>query len=274
MRRWGLAAIAALGLLVLATVSRSPTAQDREHVYRAPSLGREGAGFHPLGTDDLGRDVLARTLSAARFSIATAGAAATATLVLGAALGILAGLLGGVWDRCIMRSAELFMALPALYLVLALRNLAGDVLTPLSAGALIVAVLVAVGWSPVARLVRAQVLGLREADFVLAARAAGASRLRILGAHVLPSLRPFLLLQLGLLVPACLLGEVTLSYLGLGLPPPYASLGNMLSGMSAGALSRYWWVWGAPSAVLTAAALAANLALERQRERYSSSRWG
>jgi peptide/nickel transport system permease protein len=83
-------------------------------------------------------------------------------------------------------------------------------------------------------------------------------------------LRPFLLLQLGLLVPYCLLGEVTLSYLGLGLPEPYPSLGNMLAGVSTGALSRYWWTWMAPGGVLTATALGANLLVEGLRERYLS----
>lgn len=268
-----LIALVALALLAPAALHRSPTAQDRDRVHQAPSLARAEAGapVYPLGTDGLGRDVLARTLNAARFSLATAFVAATTTLALGGVLGVVSGLLGGLCDRAIMRGAELFMSFPALYLLLALRNLFGDALSPLTAGLLIALVLVAVGWSPVARLVRGQVLAVREADFVLAARAAGASRASIVRDHVLPVLKPFLLLQLGLLVPSCLLGEVTLSYLGLGLPEPHASLGNMLAAVSTSGLSRYWWTWAAPATMLTAASLGANVALEGLRERYSPS---
>jgi peptide/nickel transport system permease protein len=205
-----------------------------------------------------------------RFTLATALAGSLLTLALGAAAGSVAGLLGGAWDRLLMRASELFMALPALYLILGLRNLFPDSLTPLASGAIVVVSLAAVGWTGIARIVRGQVLGIREQDYVSAARAAGATRARVLRVHVLPALRPLLLLQLGLHLPYFLLGEVTLSFLGLGLSEPDASFGNMLaSAASSGSLlGRHWWTWLAPAAILTLAVLGANLLLEGLRERY------
>ena len=166
------------------------------------------------------RDVLSRTLHAARFTLLTAVAGCCSPIFLGSAAGCLAGLLGGIVDRLVMRSTELFMALPALYLILALRNLFPDSIDPIEAGLIVVVSLAVVGWSGVARLVRGQVLSIREEAYIVAARAAGASRFRLVLVHVLGILRPFLLLQLGLHLPYFLLGEVTLSFLGLGLLGP------------------------------------------------------
>jgi peptide/nickel transport system permease protein len=262
----GLAAL--LGPLV---VQNAPLAQDRTHLNQPPGLSRPGgASRHVLGTDSLGRDVLSRTLSGARFTLLTALAGVVVTVGLGTVLGIAAGLLGGLWDRLILRTSELFMTLPALYLVLALRNLFRDALDPLESGAIILVSLTAVGWTGVARLVRGQVVSIRETDYVAAARAAGATRLRVMAVHVLPALGPFLLLQLGISFPYFLLGEVTLSFLGLGLSEPAPSLGNLLAASVAGAglLSRHWWIWLAPASVLTLAVLGTNLVLEGVRERY------
>jgi peptide/nickel transport system permease protein len=266
-----------LALFVLAlagpiAVPHTAISQDRDHPLEPPGLsGSRDVRSHLLGTDALGRDVLSRTLFAARFTLLTAVAGVVLTLGLGTALGVAAGLLGGLSDRLVMRTSELFMALPALYLILALRNLFRDALGPVESGAIIVISLSAVGWTGVARLVRGQVLSIREADYVVAARAAGATPIRIMAVHVLAALRPFLLLQLGISFPYFLLGEVTLSFLGLGLPEPAASFGNMLASAvaSAGLLSRQWWVWLAPATLLTLAVLGSNLILEGVRERYS-----
>jgi peptide/nickel transport system permease protein len=273
----GIAILAALAALALAGplfLSQSPLAQHRDHVLEPPGISppADGTARHVLGTDGLGRDVLSRTLSAMRFTLATAIAGSLLTLALGAAFGAVAGLLGGAWDRLLMRASELFMALPALYLILGLRNLFPDSLTPLASGAIVVVSLAAVGWSGIARIVRGQVLGIREQDYVSAARAAGATRSRLLRVHVLPALRPLLLLQLGLHLPYFLLGEVTLSFLGLGLSEPDPSFGNMLaSAASSGSLlGRHWWTWLAPAALLTLAVLGANLLLEGLRERYAA----
>ncbi|MGH9388219.1 MAG: ABC transporter permease [Vicinamibacteria bacterium] len=260
-----LAILALVSLLGPELVSQSPLAQDRESVYQPPSF----AG-HVLGTDGLGRDVLSRTLHAARFTLLTAVAGVVLAVLLGSAAGALAGLLGGVWDRLVMRSTELVMALPALYLILGLRNLFPDAIRAFEAGIIVVVSLAAVGWSGVARLVRGQVLSIREEGYVAAARAAGASRLRLLRVHIFGLLRPFLLLQLGLHLPYFLLGEVTLSFLGLGLAEPAPSFGNMLGGAVANAsfLGSRWWTWVPPAFLLTLAVMGSNLWIEALRTRY------
>lgn len=192
--------------------------------------------------------------------------------MLGTLLGAISGLFGGLTDRLLMRGAELFMTLPALYLMIALRNLFPDALSSFQSGGIVVLTLAIVGWSAIARLVRAQVLSLRERDFVTAARAAGATRFRLLLTHILPALRAFVLLQVGLLLPYFLLGEVTLSFLGLGLPEPMPSWGNMMAAAasSAGVLGAHWWEWLFPGVSLTLAVLGANLVVDGMRRRYFS----
>jgi peptide/nickel transport system permease protein len=169
-----------------------------------------------------------------------------------------------------MRATELFMVLPALYLVLGVRNLLPDSIEPWEAGLVTVVSLAAVAWSGLARLVRGQVLAIREEGYVAAARAAGASHGRLLGIHVLRVLRPFVLLQVGLQLPYFLLGEATLSFLGLGLAAPDPSLGNMLAEAvsSPGSLEARWWTWAPPALLLTLAVLGSNLWLEKLRRGY------
>jgi peptide/nickel transport system permease protein len=275
--RAGIAILTALLLLAAAgpaLVGQSPIAQDRDRFLSPPELELPSGGKarHLLGTDGLGRDVLARTLSAMRFTFATAIAGSLLTLALGAVAGALAGLLGAACDRILMRTSELFVALPALYLILGLRNLFPDSLSPAASGVIVVVSLAAAGWTGIARIVRGQVLAIREEDYVAAALAAGATRSRLLGVHLLPALTPSLLLQLGLHLPYFLLGEVTLSFLGLGLSEPDPSFGNMLAAAasSAGFLGRHWWTWVPPAALLTLAVLGANLLLEGLRERYAA----
>jgi peptide/nickel transport system permease protein len=192
-------------------------------------------------------------------------------VLLGTAAGAAAGLTGGIMDRLVMRSTELTMALPALYLILAVRNLFPDSITPFTAGFIIVLSLAAVGWSGVARVVRGQVLSIREEPYVVSARAAGASRLRLIRVHILGILRPFVLLQVGLYLPYFLLGEVTLSYMGLGLSEPAPSFGNMLASALADAsfLGRRYWLWVPPAGLLTLAVLGSNLWIESLRARYT-----
>jgi peptide/nickel transport system permease protein len=256
--------LAVLSLFGPELVAQSPLAQDRDRVDEPPSP------FHLLGTDGLGRDVLSRTLHAARFTLLTAGSGVLLAVLFGSAAGAFAGLVGGLWDRLVMRAAELFMALPALYLILGLRNLFPGSIGTFEAGLIVVISLAAVGWSGVARLVRGQALAIREEAYVAAAQAAGASRFRLLRVHLLGILQPFVLLQLGLHLPYFLLGEVTLSFLGLGLAEPAPSFGNMLSGAVADAsfLGARWWTWAPPALLLTLAVLGSNLWIERLRSRY------
>jgi peptide/nickel transport system permease protein len=263
-------------LLVLALLGPSlaryrPLYQDRDRVAASPTLRSEsGAPAHILGTDELGRDVLSRSLAATRYTFVTAVSGVVLTLAVGSLLGALAGLLGGLCDRLVMRTTELFMSLPALYLILGLRNLFPDTLSPFEAGVIVVGSLATVGWSGVARLVRGQVLAIREQDYIVAATAAGASRVELLRRHVLRVLSPYLLLQLGLYLPYFFLAEVTLSFLGLGLSEPEPSLGNMLQAAAASSslLSSRWWTWLPPAVLLTLSVLGSNLLLEGIRSRY------
>ena len=180
-----------------------------------------------LGADALGRDVFARLLHGARLSLGVAALGVVGALAIGALVGGLAGSTGGVTEHALMLLADFVIVLPAAYLVLVLRGLLPLVL---SAGAVfgILAVLFAVAaWPHAARGVRAIVAAERARDYAEAARAAGAGRLR-LARHLLPAARGFLAVELALLLPALLVAEATVSYLGLGFPEPVASWGTLL----------------------------------------------
>jgi peptide/nickel transport system permease protein len=178
--------------------------------------------------------------------------------------------MGGLTDRWLMRLTELVMALPALYLVLAVRKLFPDDLTVGQASLILVGSLAAVGWCSVSRLLRGRVLTLREEDYVSSAVALGATRTRLLLRHILPNAMPFILLQVGITIPYFLLGEATLSFLGLGVPEPASSWGKMLSDAANNytVMTTYWWTLMVPAAALTMAVLAANLWVEGLRRTY------
>ncbi len=181
------------------------------------------------GADGFGRDVFSRVLYGGRVSLATGLAAAYLSLALGLLIGTLAGFYGGWVDRLLMRGAELFLALPWLYLLLAVR-----VLLPLHIGAvqaffLLAAIIGLVGWVRPARILRGVVLSARERGFVVAARGFGASGPYLIRRHILPLTVSVILTQATVLIPQFLLAEVTLSFLGLGVGEPVPSWGNMLA---------------------------------------------
>jgi peptide/nickel transport system permease protein len=248
-------------------------------------FGFDGCRAYLLGTDALGRDMLSRALFGARWSVSAAALGVTFTVAFGTLVGAVSGFVGGLWDRFLMRMTELVMALPAVYLVLAVRNLFPDDLSAWQASFIIVGSLAAVGWCSVSRLLRGQILTIRENEYVASARAVGATGTRVLFRHVLPNAAPFILLQVGIALPYFLLGEATLSYLGLGIPEPEPSWGNMLSSAAGNytVMTTYWWTLGVPGLALTGAVLAANLWVEGLRRTYlgvsvsddsSRARWG
>jgi len=220
----------------------------------------DGSPWFPLGADALGRDQLARLAWGTRLSLGVALGAALGALVVGAIVGGLAGYAGGVIDEGLMRAADVVIALPAVYMVLALRAAMPLVLTTSEVFWTMVVVLAAVGWPFPARGVRAVVAAERVREYAEAARAIGASGTRILLGHLLPAARGFLVVQTTLLVPAFVLAEATLSFVGLGFAEPIPSWGSMLrdAGRGRTPVDAPWLL--APAAAIVLSALAVNLA--------------
>jgi peptide/nickel transport system permease protein len=181
-----------------------------------------------LGTDTLGRDRFSQLVVAARFSLAVAPLGALLAGALGVLIGCVAGYGGRKVDAVLMRAADAMLALPALVLILAARAAMPDKLPLARAATFLVAVFVAVGWAEMARLVRGLVMELRVREFVTAARALGMTERRVLLRHVLPNASRAIVVQLSLMVPAFLLAETALSYLGVGVQDPDVSWGKML----------------------------------------------
>lgn len=220
--------------------------------------------WFPLGTDALGRDVAARLVTGAPASLGVAFLAALGALLLGAIVGGVAGYAGGTVDALLMRATEFVLVLPVLYVVLALRASLPLVLPPATLFGILVGVLALVGWPTVARGVRDIVATEAVREYAVAARASGASASRVLWRHLLPASVSFLGTQALLLVPAFIVAEATLSYVGLGFAPPMASWGSMLQdAANARAVSEFPWML-TPAVAIAVVVLALNLAIERR----------
>jgi peptide/nickel transport system permease protein len=207
-------------------------------------FGSEKKRIYLLGTDAFGRDQLSRLLFGGQISLLAGLLGAGFTLLIGSCIGSVAGYFGAWRDDVLMRLAELFLALPWLYLLFAIRAFLPLTVNPLQAFFLIVAVIAAVGWARPARLVRGIVLSAKERDFVRAARGFGASNLYLLRRHILPETSSVLLTQAAILIPQYVLAEMTLSFLGLGVPEPVPSWGNLLSNLQQySVLVSYWWMY-------------------------------
>lgn len=215
--------------------------------------------WFPLGTDALGRDIWSRLVTGARLSLGIAALATCGALLIGVAAGGAAGFVGGVTDALLMRACELVLILPALYVVLVLRAALPLVLPPATLFAAIAAVLAVAGAPQVARAVRAVTAAERERDYVLAARATGRHPLAVFLVHVLPAAREVIVAQALLLVPAFVLAEATLSFLGLGFDAATPSWGTALQdAANIRALAEYPWVL-APAVTIAITVLALTL---------------
>jgi peptide/nickel transport system permease protein len=207
-------------------------------------FGAAGARIHLLGTDAYGRDQLSRILYGGQVSLLAGLLGAGVTLFLGALIGMAAGYFGGWRDELLMRIAELFLALPWLYLLFALRAFLPLTVSPIEAFLLVVVVIGMVGWARPSRLVRGVVLSVKERDYVRAARGFGASDIYLLRRHIFPETASVLLTQAAILVPQFVLAEMTLSFLGLGVPEPMSSWGNLLATLQQySVLVSYWWMY-------------------------------
>jgi peptide/nickel transport system permease protein len=225
----------------------------------------EGDGpWLPLGADPLGRDVFSRLVHGARLSLGIAGVAAAGALILGALFGAAAGFFGGRLDDGLMGVADVLVALPAIYVVLAMRASLPLVLTTSQVFWSVAGLLAIAGWPFVARGVRAVIASERQKEYAEAARAMGAPAWQILLHHLLPASAGFLAVQTTLLVPAFILAEATLSFVGLGFPDPTATWGVMLRDAGRGrAFAEAPWLL-APALAIVVTVLAVQLMTAEQ----------
>jgi len=239
--------------LVAPLASRDPGAIDIAHRLQAPSWS------YPLGTDDLGRDVLARILYGARISLLVGFVAVGISTLIGIILGALAGYYGRWADAVIMRFVDIMLCFPSFFLILAVIAFLEPSIWN------IMAIIGLTSWMGVARLVRAEFLSLRERDFVLAARALGARDSRIIFRHILPNALSPVLVSATLGVAGAILTESALSFLGIGVQPPTPSWGNMLI-VGKQTLGTAWWLSVFPGVAILVTVLGYNLLGEGIRD--------
>lgn len=247
--------VCALGADVLAPLD--DRAVDLDNILAGPSWA------HPFGTDEVGRDLLARVLHGIRISLAIASFAALTAVVIGTIVGVLAGTVGGKVDAVVMRATDVFASqnhfLFALLLVVLFRPVLGG------AGAIMLSVGLT-HWPSLARIVRGELMSLRELPFVSAAIGGGADRWRLARRHYLPHLVPAIGLAFVLTVPHAIFHESALSFLGLGLEPHRASLGNILSDGQRSLLAGGWWVALFPGLAILVASMTIGTLAEYFRE--------
>lgn len=250
----GLGYLAALLLAALvAPLPYSPTAANTNAVLLPPS------GAHWLGTDTMGIDVFSRTIRAAATDLPLALAGTLAALVVGVPFGLWLSS-SRRWGERGMRVVDAFQALPLLILILALVAISGNQLW-------VIILAVAIYGGPVyIRLVRSQVLSLRESRFIEAAAAIGASRYRIMRHHLLPNVREIIFAQTSLVAAGALLGIAALSFLGIGIQPPTASWGSMISVGSSALVQGQWWPVAFPGLAIFSCIVAFNIVADGLRE--------
>jgi peptide/nickel transport system permease protein len=219
---------------------------------RPPFWEKGGSLSHPLGTDPMGRDLLTRMIYGARVSLVVAMLALLVGGGIGAALGLIAGYYGGRLDALVMRVADTTMAFPIiLFAILFVVVLGGSMVTTVFAVALVL-------WARYARVIRGEVLSLRERDFVAQARVAGCSSSRIMLIHLFPNILNTLVVLLSLQVGWVIIVEASLSFLGAGIPPPTPTWGSMIA-EGRDYIATAWWVSFFPGLAILATVLSFNL---------------
>lgn len=257
--RWYALALGALALLAIFAPWLAP--QDPVKIDVAQRFAAPGPGQW-LGRDELGRDVLSRMILGTRVSLGVGVLAALAVTALGAVLGAISGYFGRWTDAIIMRLVDVLMSIPSIYLVLTLIVVLGPSLQN------VILVIVATGWTGLARVVRAEVLSVKERDFVLAAHASGARPLSVLFRHVLPNVMAPVYVSLAFGVAGAILMEAGLSFLGLGVQAPTPSWGSMLNDGRA-ALDQAPWLVIVPGLAVFGVLLLVNGLAESARQHFS-----
>lgn len=242
-----------LGVIILLALGAPLLAPYPPDYIDLGARARSPGPDHLLGTDRLGRDIASRLLYGARVSLFVAGTAILLATVLGTVVGLVAGYLGGWVDVVLSRTVDALLSMPTFFILVAVQSL-----LPPSVWN-VVGIIGLTVWLGLARIVRGQVLSLREREFILAARAVGASTGRIIVRHLLPNVAGPVIVFATLGVADAILIEAALSFLGLGVPPFEASWGNMLTDGQVAALSGAWWIPLFPGLVILITALAVNL---------------
>jgi peptide/nickel transport system permease protein len=251
--RWRLLPSAIILAVVALTVLVVPLVVELNEQYVDLAIANQppSAG-HLFGTDELGRDVLLRCVYALRVSLTVGVVAAVISALVGTAVGALAGSIGGWFDRILMRVVDAIASVPHLLLGIVIVAILRPSLT---------AVIISIAlthWLTAARIVRSEVLSLRTRPFIDAAIVGGASRLQVMTRHLLPNVAPQVLLATTLMVPHAVWHETALSFLGLGLPPHAASIGNMINDAQRSLLIGGWWMSLAPGLLLIITTLAVS----------------
>ena len=221
--------------------------------FRPPAWQVGGSGEHLLGTDHLGRDVLSRLIFGARVSMVVGFTAVIFAGVIGTGLGILSGYLGGWVDQVIMRITDTWLALPALTFAIFLTAIVGP------SEMNIVIILGAVYWTRYARVIRGEVLSLKEREFVKLAIVAGCSKRTIMARHILPNVLNSAIVLGTLMLGVVIVTEAALSFLGVCVPPPKPAWGLMLADGKKGMMVGYWWLTVLPGVCIMLMVLSANL---------------
>ncbi len=238
----------------------SPDDIDRRHILEPPGIS------HPLGTDDLGRDVLSRMIYGSRISLAVGFVAVGIATFIGMVLGALAGYYGSWLDRIVMRFIDIMLSIPTFFLILAVIAFIGPSIWN------IMIIIGLTSWMGVARLVRAEFLTLKEREFVLAARAIGASDLRIIFRHIMINSMAPVIVSAVLGIAGAVLVESALSFLGIGVQPPTPSWGNILT-LGKDNIEIAWWLSVFPGLAILITVLGYNLLGEGIRDSIDPRLW-
>jgi peptide/nickel transport system permease protein len=242
---------------IFAPIFATITGHGVNQQFRITGLSPDGLPDAPnshflLGTDDQGRDILVRIAYGARISLFVGVVATLATVAIGAILGLAAGYLGGLVDTIIARLVDLVLSLPYLLFAISLVSISKPGIT------IVIIVISLFGWASVARIVRGQVLSIREKEYIEAARSLGASVWRIMFVDILPNVTAQLIVYATLLIPVSIVAEASLSFLGLGIPPPTADWGQMLAEAET-VYQQAWWFLVFPGVALLITTLAFNI---------------